>query len=169
MYGERKFLPGMARFSKRKGMFLLEMVITGFLLALAAGITAPLMTEWQEERLLDVAAVEVSAIIRDAELYTRNGEERISGAPERLKLYFTMEGERIRYYSVRGIYQTRPRGLLPDGVRLGSQTVSLEFQKSGFSGQSDDLTFYLMTKDRKRARKLVVAMYTGRVRIEKAW
>lgn len=169
MCGETESFPGTELSSKRKGALLLEMVVAGFLLALAAGIAAPLMADWQEERLLDAAAGEVSAIIRDAQLNAQNGETRISGAPERLRLYFTMKNDRVQYYAARGIYQTRPKGMLPAGVQLGNQTVELEFQKNGFSGRSDDLTFHLMTKDRKHARKLVVAMYTGRVRVEKAW
>lgn len=169
MYGERGSFPGMARSFRRKGALLLEMAVTALLLALAAGIAVPFVSGWQEERLLDMAAAEMSSIIRDAELHARNGEERIAGAPERLRLYFTMKDGRIQYYAARGIYQTRPRGMLPEGVQLGSQTVELEFQKNGFGGRSDDLTFHVMTKDRKHARKLVVAMYTGRVRIEKAW
>ncbi len=43
--------------------------------------------------------------------------------------------------------------------------LNLTLRKDGYAGESSKYSMYLRTKDGKYARQIVVAAYTGRVRI----
>lgn len=157
---------GMDLFSKKRGTFLLELALVTMLIALAAGFAAPAFMDWQKEMKLDAAAAEVSAIIRDTQTAVRNADQHLPYGSERLDLYFVNQGDRIQYYTLRGANVVRPKGYLPAGIRLYKDMI-LKFRKDGFAGTNDEYTVTLMTKDKKYRRLVVLAMYTGRVRIQK--
>lgn len=165
---EMRFGRGMSSSSKRKGAVLLELVIAGMLILLMAGIAAPAWTGWQEERKLEAAAAEMSAIIRDVEMGVRNGDARFStSTSEDMRLVFMMRNGRVYYYAARGSQQVKPVGYLAEGVRLEGTKAEFIFKKDGTPSGKMDYTVNLITTNRKYRRTLVVAVYTGRVRIEK--
>ena len=58
----------------------------------------------------------------------------------------------------------RPKGSFPENIR-GTGNLNLTLRKDGYAGESSKYSMYLRTKDGKYARQIVVAAYTGRVRI----
>lgn len=152
--------------SGRPGSVLLEAVLVAAVAALGAFLF-PLLGQWHEERTLDLAAAEVSALIRSVQADARNGESAYTGTSLEYKdLVFTMNGGRVQYYGVRGIRSGQPRGWLAEGITMSPVTVQLRFMKNSFAGHSDNYSFRLYGPRRASARQVTVAMYTGRVRVE---
>lgn len=156
----------MGVFSKRKGLFLLELSLIMAILLLGIGMAAPLFTNWQEEQRVEMAAAAVSAIIRDVQESVKNGDAKLPYGSERLNLYFVNQGEAVQYYTVRGVNIVKPSGYLPKGVKVYKTTV-LTFRKDGFAGTSDEYSVTLLSQNKKYKRVVILAMYTGRTRIEK--
>ncbi len=152
--------------SRRPGLLLLEAVLLAAVFALAAGFLFPVLSAWYEERRLDLTAAEVSSIIRSVQAEARSGESSSTSTLEYKDLVFTMNGGRVRYYSLRGIRQTQPIGWLSEGITMSPVTVQLRFMKNSFAGNSDNYSFRLYGPSRTSARQVTVAMYTGRVRVE---
>ncbi len=165
---EMRYGRGMLNSSHRKGTILLEFVIACALFLLMAGMAVPRWMDWQEERKLEAAAAEMSAIIRDVEMGVRNGDARFStSTSENMRLTFVMRNGRVYYYAARGSQQVKPVGYLAEGVRLEGTKAEFIFKKDGVPAGKTDYTVNLITTNRKHRRTLVVAVYTGRVRIEK--
>lgn len=158
--------------SKRRGLFLLELtILTGALVAVL-GIAVPIFSAWRDARLLDSAAAETVAVIRQVQAEARNNETAYASAVDgKKKITFTMKNGRVYYYASRRTQNMQPKGYLPVGVFLSSSTaIAMEFRRNGFPGSENaSYTITLVTKDRSHARKVTVAAYTGRVRVEEAW
>ncbi len=162
----------------RGGVLLLEMVITISLLSLAAVWILPGIDDWYRERRLDMAAAQVSALIRTVQAEAKNGDRAFSagsGITKEITFSYQSQNRRVRYFCRRvGISLSDPQGWLPEGIRISPTAVSLIFAQNGYpysdnstSTSSTAYTFRLRDSSGKGVRKIVVAAYTGRVRIEK--
>lgn len=140
-----------------------------FILGLSLGLAVPSFLDWREEQLLDAAASEVCAVIREAEAESRNVKNVRGNTPEWMEICFENIGGRVRYYGKRSAYNMEPRGYLPGGVVLGSTPVILRFYRHGFTigSETGSYTVQLRTRDKKKGRDVIVALYTGRVHVEK--
>lgn len=174
----RKYSDGMHRSSegkaasKERGIFLLELLILMGGLAVILGVAVPVFSSWRDARLLDSAAAETAAIIRQVQAEARNNETAYASAVDgKKKITFTTKNGRVYYYASRSTRNTQPKGYLPAGVFLASSNaIEMEFRRNGFPGSGNaSYTVTLVTKDRSHARKVTVAAYTGRVRVEEAW
>lgn len=148
-------------------MLLLEALLLAGITALMAGLLFPALSDWTEERRLDLAASEAAALIRTVQADARNGDARYPGTSlEYKELTFKMQDGQVRYICRRGLQSTPPAGYLPEGITVSPASVVLQFQKNSFAGRSDDYSFRLYGPRRTSARVLTVSMYTGRVRVE---
>ena len=151
----------------RRGYVLAEALFLTAVLALAAGLLLPRLSDWLDERRLDLAALEACAVIRTVQEDARSGEVKYpSTSLEYKELSFQMKNGRVRYICRRGIQSAPPTGYLPEGVTVSPVTATLRFMKDSFAGASTDYSFTLYSPRRKFARRVTVAMYTGRVRVE---
>lgn len=134
------------------------------ILMLAAGIY-PLNASRFMERTLDASAGEVMAAIRETEMAASAGKDTGTFTAG---ISFVIENKngRVHYFARRGTTRVKPEGFLPEEVVLPGGDKSLFFTKSGFAGYGRDYSILLMTKDGKYKRRIVVAMYTGRVHME---
>ncbi len=153
---------------KRRGLLLLEALLLAGITALAAGLLLPSMADWMEERRLDLAAAEASALIRTVQADAKNGDAQYPGTLTReyKELYLQQRGNHIYYYCRRGVQSTPPTGYFPTDIFIQPDSVILRFDKDVFAGKSDDFQFELYSLSSDTARKVVVSMYTGRVRVE---
>lgn len=148
-------------------MLLLEALLLAGITALMAGLLFPALSDWTEERRLDLAASEAAALIRTVQADARNGDAQYLGSDlEYKELRFLTQGDRVRYIGRRGIHSTPPAGYLPEGITIKPSDVILRFQKNSFAGRSSDYSFRFYGPRRTSARVLTVSMYTGRVRVE---
>lgn len=132
-------------------------------LGLACFMAVPYLSAWEEEQTLDMAAAEVKAAILAAQTAARSGKE---GYGSFVSFYCnTSPAGRVEYYCRRGIRRFPPKGKLPSGVSL-SAPVSMTFSKDGLSGTSQNTGLLLISRNRRYKRHIIVAVYTGRVRIE---
>lgn len=151
--------------SCRRGFLLLESLVVVFLFSLGAVCGMPLLWNWQEERKVDLAAQTLASSIRQVELMAKNDSDRTAPGIDTYYFYCNPEaGGGGAYYTRKGTRQLRPKGRLSDDVVV-SGNLKLTFTKEGFAGQSENYSLYLYTPDRKYYRQVVVAMYTGRVRV----
>ncbi len=148
-------------------MLLLEAALLSFVMLLAAGLLFPALADWTEERKLDLAAAEVSALIRTVQADAKNGDAQYPGTSlEYKELVLKMQDGRVRYICRRGIQSTPPAGYLPDGVTISPAAVTMRFMKNSFAGASADYTFTLRGRSNRSLRTVTVAMYTGRVTVK---
>lgn len=155
---------------RRQGFLLLEMLAAVFLLALSAVWILPAVSDWQREQRLDMAAGQITSLIRTVQVEAKSGDLAYPGGSGIFKeITFSSQGagRRVRYYCVRtGIYTMGPKGWLPEGVRITPGTVSIRFAQNGYPSGSD-YSFRLRDTSGKGVRKIVVEAYTGRVRVER--
>lgn len=155
------------RASCRKGFLFLEALIV--LAGLAGGLLiggAAFRDAW-EERELDAAADEVASAIRLSEDMAKSGSARHDVTGGYVHFYCTKGADgRVSYSTARGIWNESVKRTLPSSVTC-TTNLSLLFRNDAFSGLSDTYSTVLQTKDGKYRRKITVAMYTGRVRVEK--
>lgn len=157
--------------SKRAGFFLMECAVVIFLVGLAAWLAAPLLGTWREEKILDAAAAEVCAAIREAQEEAQNGKDVSGNASDWLEIYFETDKKsgRVHYYGKRSVKNMKPSGYLPEGVVL-SQNAGFRFYRQGFTVESKTQSFTVALRSKKgktKGRNIIVAMYTGRVHVEK--
>lgn len=159
----------MRLFSKRPGYLLLEAILSAVLIGMAAAAAVPLYEDWEDERRLDAAASAVCAIIREAQAEAHSVKAVGEGRQEKIELDFTnLSDGRVFYFGKRNGKNVEPKGYLPEGVTLHSTPVVLTFMKKGFTVKADkSYTVQLRTLDNRKGRNIVVAMYTGRVRVER--
>lgn len=146
------------------------MVIAAALLSMGALLLFPSFDSWHRERRLDMAAAQASAVIRLVQTEAKSGDVTY-GAGNRIykRILFTMPAGsgRVRYYSSRGgIYIIGPKGWLPAGVVMSPFPVEIEFRQNGFPA-GGEYSFRLIDEKGRLARQIIVAAYTGRVRVEK--
>lgn len=176
MCSAETFFGGICRFfarrSRRRGLLLLEAMLLISGLAVIVGIALPLFLSWRDERLLDSAAAEAAAVIRQVQAEARNDETAYPKAEDgKKKLFFTMKNGQVWYYAARSTKNVKPSGYLPKGIIIPSNTtLAMEFLRKGFpvsKSETHAYSFQLMTADKKHSRRIIIAAYTGRVRIEK--
>lgn len=153
---------------KHGGFLLLELLCTIGLIAIATAMMVPVIGNWYEERMLDLAAAEAAAVIRQVEAEARNKRVQYPHASSRLRLYFEMEENRIQYYVIRGpsYKPSSPKGYLAEGVRLTTSNINFPFLKGGIAPETKVYQMHLLSSRGKYRRTIVVQSYTGRVRIE---
>ncbi len=167
MSGAKRCGPHGCPCGKRRGLLLLEALLLAGITALAAGLLLPSMADWTEERRLDLAAAEASALIRTVQADAKNGDAQYPGTSlEYKELRLQQKDGRVYYSCRRGIQTTPPAGWLGEGISISPSSVSLRFMKDSFAGASADYSFQLYAPSGTTARKVVVSMYTGRVRVE---
>lgn len=126
-------------------------------------MAVPFLAAWEEEQVLDLSAREVKAAIMEAQTAARSGKEGYGSF-----VYFyciSADDGRVEYYCRRGTRRFPPKGKLNDRVRLAAP-VSMAFSQNGLSGTSQNVGLLLISKKRQFKRHIIVAVYTGRVRIE---
>ena len=154
---------------RRKGAFLLELMIVVFVVGVTAAIAIPELSRWQKERLLDAATDEVCALIRRVDGEARSGDKAKGNVPRWRQITFVEKNGRVYYCTYIGPNSTEPRGWLPKGIVLAPTTVILQFDENGFPDKTKNYTFIVKLSDNSHARYVTVAMYTGRIRTEDAW
>lgn len=154
--------------SSHRGFILIEALLAAVILALASLSVFPVYTGWQEEKKLESAAEEIVSAIRQAEILAKNEWAAYPDLAEGLTFVCETTADGTgRYYTSKGTERIRPKGNLPKGIRVDSGNVSIRFRKNNLAGESKKHSILLMTDDKKYKRLITVAMYTGRVRVEK--
>ena len=156
------------RSSMRSGFILAEALVVVLLFSLSLAMAVPALWDWQQERELDIAAEELAAAIRETETMARSFNTSYGNITDKVVFYCGIDGDgQVIYYARRGVYRVKPQGRLPKNIRVNT-VLNLTFRKDGYAGASSEYTQTLQTQDGKYRRTLTVALYTGRVRIEKS-
>lgn len=151
--------------SCRRGFLLLETLVVTALFSLGLGFGMPLLWDWQKEREVDLAARTLASAIRQVEIMAKNDSDRPGAGGEYYYFYCYPDASgQACYYTRKGIREMRPKGRLGSGVLL-SGNLDLTFEKKGFAGKGKNFSVYLYSPDKKYQRQVVVAWYTGRVRV----
>lgn len=149
------------------GFILFEALVVVLLLSLAMAMALPGLWEYQEERELDLAAEEVAAAIRQTETEARSYTTKYGNITDKVAFYCGPDSEgRVSYYARRGSTRVKPKGTLPRNITTHT-ALQLTLRKDGYAGASTQYTQTLQTRDGRFRRTLTVAVYTGRVRIDK--
>lgn len=150
---------------RRPGLLLAELLITVAVVGLATAILLPQIYAWHQERLLTTATEEICALIRTTQAQARTRSRlRINYSARELR--FTNVGGRVRYRSYLGTTATTPSGYLPDGIILQPAYIELSFNVNGFPKSEKNYTITVMPKDKSHARRITIARYTGRIRVD---
>lgn len=157
---------GTFSYGKHGGFLLLELLCTIGLITMATAMMVPVIGNWYEERMLDLAAAEAAAVIHQVETEARNERVQHSGLSSGLRIYFISKNKQVYYYTQKGNIIISPKGYLREGVQLTSSLSALRFYKSGVSGETQTYQIPLVSASGKYRRTIVVQSYTGRVRIE---
>jgi hypothetical protein len=135
------------------------LVVTLFLAAV------PFSARWQEEQELVCAAEEVASAIRETAAASTVKDARYPRSAG-MTLHCEEEGGRVIYYATRGVHRTDPRGTLPKGIHMkGTAHCGFYFGNDGFAGRGSDYSLRLYSSSGRYHRDIVMALYTGRVRI----
>ena len=153
---------------RRPGLLLTELLITVAIVGLAAAILLPQIYDWHRERLLTAATEEVCALIRTTQAESRSKNTIDRGGVLRQIQFSEVDG-RIQYRTYLGATRTKPTGWLPEGISLAPSTVTLIFNLNGFPKNDKNYSFNVMLADKSHARRVTIARYTGRIRVENAW
>ena len=153
---------------RRRGLLLTELLLVVAIMGLASAILLPSIYEWHRERILTAATEEICALIRttQAESRSRNAIDR--GGVLRQIQFSEVDG-RIQYRTYLGATRTKPPGWLPKEISLSPSTVTLIFNINGFPKNDKNYSFNVMLADKSHARRITIARYTGRIRVENAW
>lgn len=163
---------GTFSYGKHGGFLLLELLCTIGLIAIATAMMVPVIGNWYEERMLDLAAAEAAAVIRQVETEARNEREKYKelspgvNLSSGLKLFFVTKNNRIYYYAQKGTVRIPFNGYLNENVKMISSIIELKFNKSGVPSGNQVYRIFLVSASGKYRRTIVVQSYTGRVRIE---
>jgi Tfp pilus assembly protein FimT len=152
------------RFWRHRGFVFAETLIVLLIVSLGMAMAVPSLSDWQEERQLDLAAEELASAIREAETEARSETSRYGNVVARTYFFCAQDGDHVSYFTRKGTTTIRPKGSFPENIR-GTGNLNLTLRKDGYAGESSKYSMYLRTKDGKYARQIVVAAYTGRVRI----
>lgn len=151
----------------RRGFLLAEALALLLLFSLASAMAAPALWEWQEEQELEMAAETLASAVREVEIMAKNDTTTLGNAGEQYLFHCIPQADgTVAYRTEKGARLIRPRGTLPAGITC-SGNLDLVFMKGRFAGAGKHYSIYLMTRDRKFMRQVVVSMYTGRVRVTK--
>ncbi len=153
--------------SSRPGFLLVEALLALLLLGLASAFAVPTIWDWQQERTIDMAAGELASAIREAEIEARSGSE--SNEASIITFYCNSDTDgRVKYETRRGAKIITPKGKLSQNIRA-SGSLQVTFRKDSFAGSEGNSKYSMSikTRDGTYERQIVVAMYTGRVRIVK--
>ncbi len=154
---------------RRRGLLLTELLITMAVIGLATAILVPKIYDWHRERLLTAATEEICSLIRVTQAQARTRSRIYINYPTR-ELRFTEINGRVRYSTYLGTTRTTPSGWLPEGIVLIRPYVELSFDANGFPrSESKYNTVTVMHPDRSHARRITIAKYTGRIRVEDVW
>ncbi len=152
---------------KRRGLLLTELLITMAVIGLAAAILVPKIYDWHRERLLTAATEEICSLIRVTQAQART-YSRININPTR-QIRFTEIDGRVRYSTYLGTTRTTPSGWLPKDIVLNRPYIELIFNINGFPKNEKNYTITVMPTDKSHARRITIARYTGRIRVEDVW
>lgn len=154
------------------GYILVELLIVVVILGSFLVWSAVSYTVWQKEHRLDVAASELAVAIREAQVSAKSGL-CVAGMAKTDKVSFVCENGndgRVRYYMVKNGIIMKPQGVLPVGIWLeggkGMQ-INMVFGKNASAVESRWYGVRLISDEGRLHRQITVAMYTGRVRVER--
>ena len=153
---------------RRRGFLLAELFITISVIGLAAAVLGPQIYAWHQEQLLMATTEEICALIRVTQAEARTRSRLRINYPTR-ELRFTNVNGRIRYSTYLGTTATTPSGYLPEGILLNRPYIELSFNVDGFPKSEKNYTITVMPTDQSRARRITIARYTGRIRVEDVW
>lgn len=141
----------------RSGFLLTEMAVLLSILTMGLYFVMPLFWDFQERFELELATREITSAIRTVKELSQTDEGDT-------QFFCKMENGLVTYRSYRGSLPLPVQGTLSSSI-LCSDYLNVKFRKDGFAGRSNQFSFSLFTKDRKYRRQVVVAMYTGRVKV----
>lgn len=153
---------------RRRGLLMTELLITVAIACLAAAILLPKLYAWHQERLLTATTEEICALIRTTQAQARTRSRIQIGSPTRTLRFTSVDG-RVRYRSYLGTTVTTPSGYLPEGFLLQPAYAELSFNVNGFPKNEKIYTITVMPTDQSHARRITIARYTGRIRVEDVW
>lgn len=141
----------------RSGFLLAEMAVLLSILTMGLYFVMPAFWDFQERFELELATREITSAIREVKELSQTD----AGDTQ---FFCNMENGLVTYRSYRGPTALPVQGTLSSSIAC-SDYLNVRFRKDGFAGDSNQYTFQLFTKDRKYRRQIVVAMYTGRVKV----
>lgn len=153
---------------QRRGLLLTELLIAVAIIGLAAAILGPQIYAWHQERLLTATTEEICALIRTTQAQARTRNKINIGGILRKIQFSTVDG-RIQYRSYLGAKATTPSGYLADGIVLQPANTILSFGADGYPRITRNYTITVMPADQSHARRITIAQYTGRIRVENVW
>lgn len=149
------------------GYILVELLFVVVLLSVSLGFVCLSYDRWLEEHRLEVATMELSAVIREAQIMARSGGKGgINGNMG--PVMFTCENGsdgRVHYRLAQNVMNVQPAGVLPEGVFLANGAAFVVFYKNRFAVRDNNSVITLYTKKRRFFRYITIAMYTKRVRV----
>ena len=154
---------------RRPGLLLYELLIAISAMGLVAAFAVPEISRWYKERLLDASVTEVTSVIRRVETEARTADKSKGNVMRGKKLTLTVQNRRVRYFCHIGAKSAKPSGYLSEGISMTPASVIMDFDENGFPKGTKNYSFIVMLADESRAKRVTVAMYTGRVRVEDAW
>ena len=111
-------------------------------------MAVPSLSDWQEERQLDLAAEELASAIREAETEARSETSRYGNVVARTYFFCAQDGDHVSYFTRKGTTTIRPKGSFPENIR-GTGNLNLTLRKDGYAVESSKYSMYLRTKDGK--------------------
>lgn len=159
-----------ARMKQRccRGYLLSELLITIGILSLLSGWGYAKWSDLWEDYKLETAAQQVLGCIHEVQALARSNKG--GSAPiVTLRIYTHPRNEYVTEYQMQ---RGDPRGRLPEGIRFASgQNMRLMFQQEGkiiapLSQHERMDSAIVLINERGRQKRIVIAVQTGRVRIE---
>ena len=154
---------------RRPGLLIYELLIAISAMGLVAAFAVPEISRWYKERLLDASVTEVTSVIRRVETEARTADKSKGNVMRGKKLTLTVRNRRVRYFCHIGAKSAKPSGYLSEGISMTPASVIMDFDENGFPKGTKNYSFIVMLADESCAKRVTVAMYTGRVRVEDAW
>ena len=112
-------------------------------------MAVPSLSDWQEERQLDLAAEELASAIREAETEARSETSRYGNVVARTYFFCAQDGDHVSYFTRKGTTTIRPKGSFPENIR-GTGNLNLTLRKDGYADKNR-LQFVLTRKNQEYA------------------
>ena len=152
---------------RHAGYILVELLLVVVLLSVSLGFVGLSYDRWLEEHRLEMATMELSAVIREAQLLARSGGEHGTIGNMGPVMFYCENGPdgRVHYRLGQNATKVDPEGVLPEGVFVANGSAFVVFYKNRFGARDNDSVIVLSTKKRRFVRYITIAMYTKRVRV----
>lgn len=152
---------------RHAGYILVELLLVVVLLSVSLGFVGLSYDRWLEEHRLEMATMELSAAIREAQILARSGGKYGSTGNMGPVMFSCEDGPdgRVHYQLGQNANKVEPPGVLPEGVFVANGAAFVVFYKNRFAAKDKDSVIVLYTKKRRFVRRITIAMYTKRVRV----